>query len=241
MGYKVKVTRMVEYDELTKDERIHFASTTEDKELLYLLSRDQLPEVRAKLVHNTNVSEFFIYERLINDPSEEVKSALRARYKNLYLWSNHWIISHFSMILFGKLSTFDKIEHRQALAALIYLSLITGEVGLGPDNGEFFRGGEYYPYSIHLELAMMVTSNVYRILPYKIEELKYGFSDEAQQKMDDLWKNINKEKPHDISLEKWVSIIATIHFAIHSMNSSCFKNGDKYEQLAYEFVIRHFK
>ena len=71
------------------------------------------------------------------------------------------------------------------------------------------------------------------ILPHRIEELKYGFNETAQQKMDDLWKNINKDKPHDISLEKWVSIIATVHFDIHFNNSSSFKNGDKYEQLAY--------
>lgn len=237
MGYKVMVSRMVEYAELTKEERIYLAGTTKERELQQLLSKDELPEVRAALVSNPDISEIFIYENLINDSSEEVKSALKTLYSKKPLSSCHWAVYHFSMILFGKLPTFDKIEQRQALTSFIYLSLIKGGVWI-EDIG-FYRGGSYYPESCTLDYYMRVTSNIYMVLPNRIEELKYGFVEEAERKMDKLWQDINKEKPSDITLEKWVSTIANIHSRLHSINSGFSENTDEFEDLACRFVLGH--
>ena len=246
MGYKVMVSRMVEYAELTKDERIYLAGTTKERELQQLLSKDELPEVRAALVSNPDISEIFIYENLINDSSEEVKNALKTLYSKKPLSSCHWAVYHFSKKLFGKLPSFDKVEHRQALIAFIYISLTKGNVGLEDIN--FYRVKKYYPYSLGLEYYMWETSNVYMILPQRIDSLEYRFYEETQQKMDELWQNINKEKPNDVTLEEWISVIASFHYRLHYINSDFSVNGDSYKQLgykfyqklAYDFVIKHF-
>ena len=238
MGYKVKVTRMVEYDELTKDERIKLALSTKGKKLQYILSQDENPEVRAALLRNRNISEDFIYERLINDSSEEVKSALKTLYKDKSLREIHWVVYHFAMILFGKLPQFDNIEQRRSLMAFIYLSWMKADIHI--EDIFFGRGDSYYPYSMDLDYFMRVTSNVYMVLPEKIKTLEYEFGKTAQQQMDDLWQTINKEKPSGIELEKWISSIGRVHLILQSNISSSFRNGDKLEQLAYKFVKRYF-
>ena len=89
MAFMVPFTVMIDYDTLTKEEKISLAKKRGDKKLHEKLATDLEPEVRLALLYNPKLSIQLVRSKLICDDNEMVRLAAKEYSEKFELGTGH--------------------------------------------------------------------------------------------------------------------------------------------------------
>ena len=236
MGYRVPITIMVDVETLSKEERIKFAKTSTDQELLEFLARDKSPEVRAALFSNENLYfESIVYGVLSKDDSVIVKQALKEYCEKLSIDRECWVVYYSSIKIFGKIPKYTDKEI-QALTSFLYFISSKKRMMLEID---FSKNVFYTPYApvikSYIERIRLMNESIPDKLIEKIKAHYMSSNKNVIEEINNTYKYLDEMVDHEpFDFITWISALGKAHYYMTYTHPS----SDYISQKEKESIIR---
>lgn len=237
----VSVTREVPYSDLTNEEKMYFATVSNNVELLELLANDSSVRVLETLVlRAARIPENILCNALLKNRNEKIRKLAKARICNELIYTNGEISSKYVELLFSFLYEFfddnfvnslNEVENKREALSAIYLyeikyGFLESEVFLFNKNGRFNVKGSNGYFSLYEDgqphnatvWEMLEGISYFKYMPEEQEEiLKNNLISTKNVDAFKAW--IEESNPHNLD-KPWISILSKTLFNLGSPDIS---------------------